>query len=360
MDKDKLRGVWQALNERLSAVSFEAIWPGFSPYDFALYTPELACIQGDIRGKPPSFIGNTALAFEGRPLAIWQLEETGLPEGDELDRLAANLIHEMFHAFQGEKGESRFPRDLELLLYPYREDLVAWTIRESRLLSQADPYTKENSGHEAGRLLEAVAAVRQEKDKLAGSATLNEYRTETAEGLAEYAGYRGLCQINQTLAEKTLAGYREQLSSNLHLFDIRRRCYFSGVLLAVALERAGYPLAHDLACPRTLWEELAIPSGKASPLTDGERARAASLMQEEEKRRAGLLASFQEEFKQESPLHALICGYDPMNLTRVGDFLISTHFLMTEKDGQKQPWMGRHLFRMKKGHEIAVEAVYFE
>ena len=185
--------------------------------------------------------------------------------------------------------------------------------------------------------LRSIAAVRAAKSQLSGGATINELRVETTEGLAEYAGYRGLCQINSELAARQLFYYKDQLFEGDYLFDIRRRCYFSGILLAITADKAGLPVPHPLQSKKTFLELLDISPGPIEPLSSQELSLAASLTALENERRTTLLAGFQERFQQKRPVQARIVGYDPMNLTRIDDYLISTHILMSKKAVSRKP-----------------------
>lgn len=360
MDKDRLRELWHEIDGRLARLDFEAVWPGFSPVDFALYTPGIMCFKGRISEKPSSFFGNTAIDYGGACIAIWNMSYTTIGDGDSLNRLTASLVHEMFHAFQRRQGESRFAKDLELLLYPRDPALIAWTVRESEILAEAVLYQGEDQKERSLETLGLMAAIRAAKTQLSDGATVNEYRVETTEGLAEYAGYRSLFQIDEDLAAQQLCRYAEELLNPDYLFDIRRRSYFSGVLLAVTAGRAGLPIVHDLSESRNFWDLLEIPLDPVEALSPRELSRAAGLVGDQNQRRADLLAGFLDRFPGKRPVQALIVGYDPMNLERIDDYLISTHLLMTEEDGVKTTHTGDHLFLMKAGDPRQVEAVFLE
>jgi hypothetical protein len=47
-----------------------------------------------------------------------------------------------------------------------------------------------------------------------------------------------------------------------------------------------------------------------------------------------------------------------MNIMRVGDFLLSTSFLMIDQEGEKHRMFGDHLIRMKPGDFWNIEALY--
>lgn len=358
MSVRQLKATYQAVEDRLSRVNFENVWPGFVPVDFALYTQETMYFRGEMMPTPEGFIGNTSIEYEGAFIAIWNMIYTEITGEESLDQLAANLVHEMFHAFQRQQGETRFPIDLELLLYPHDEALVAWTRRELAILTDPLIYAVGSPAKTIGALRE-IAMIRCEKTRISGGATINEFRTETVEGLAEYAGLRGLLEINPGLAEDKVKGYRKLLSDGRYLFDIRRRCYYSGVLIALLSQAAGLTIAHDLSTKQPFWNLLDITAAPLEPLTTDELSQARLLATADYERREQLLACFNARFDQERPVDATIVGYDPMNLTRVGHYLISTHFLMIDDGKTQKPLMGDHLLRMKEDDPRQIVAIAF-
>ena len=64
-----------------------------------MYQEKLACLGGQLVPRPPEFRGNTAISWQGGPLAIWNLEQE-----TDLDLLASCLVHELFHAHQLASG----------------------------------------------------------------------------------------------------------------------------------------------------------------------------------------------------------------------------------------------------------------
>ncbi len=350
MKTEALIGIYKELESRLASIDFQAIWPDFGPVDFALYLDEVMCFQGRLDRRPASFMGNTALDYQGRQIAIWNMAYTKIEGPDSLDGLTGNLVHEIFHAFQRNEGESRFPQDLQLLLYPQNKELLAWTRRDSALVA--------DKKEDPAKRLASLAFIRAEKDRLSQGATADEYRAETAEGLAEYAGIKALSQINPPLAQAQIDKYRHFLQEDTYLFDIRRRAYFSGVLLALTAEEAGMDIIHDLADQAPLWKILDIKASPLDPLSRTELEEAQSLMAGEEARRVDLLADFQARFPRERPVQARIVGYDPMNMTRVGDYLISTHFLMTDEADPPVPLMGDSLVKMKPHDPREILAIF--
>ena len=188
MDNATLKEIYRSVEKKLSNIRFGFIWPNFQAFDFALYFGDSMCFQGKIHEKPTSFMGNTSILYEGAPIAIWDMRYTKIEDEQSLELLTASIVHEMFHAFQKQSGETRFPHDLELLLYPHDAELTALTRLEYAILT--------DEKQSPALRLESIAGIRNEKIKRIGRFCEDEYLAETAEGLAEYAGLKALSHIN--------------------------------------------------------------------------------------------------------------------------------------------------------------------
>ena len=93
-----LQTAYYEVANRLERIDFPSIWPGFSSGSFALYQEKLACVSGQLVPRPPEFRGNTAILWQGSPLAIWNLEQEM-----DLDQLASMPIN-------WPPGKPAFPR----------------------------------------------------------------------------------------------------------------------------------------------------------------------------------------------------------------------------------------------------------
>lgn len=99
--KQDLVSLYHDIEARLDALDFGALWQGFTRSDFALYTDERACLNGALTDKDARFFGNAAIKRDGGRIAIWHIERGCAVCDDEAkDALAANIVHEMFHAYQ--------------------------------------------------------------------------------------------------------------------------------------------------------------------------------------------------------------------------------------------------------------------
>ena len=97
-----LKNWYARVREQLDRLDFPALWAGFAPCPFALYTHDTAVLNGEVMPRPAEFYGNTSVCRQGEYLAIWNMEAD--PPAD-VAGLAASLVHEMFHSFQFRCGE---------------------------------------------------------------------------------------------------------------------------------------------------------------------------------------------------------------------------------------------------------------
>lgn len=228
-----LQTAYYEVANRLERIDFPSIWPGFSSGSFALYQEKLACVSGQLVPRPPEFRGNTAILWQGSPLAIWNLEQEM-----DLDQLASYLVHELFHAHQLASGETRFPQDIRLALSPAPLPSLASRLQEGRLLAQA-----ASAGPEAAQahLTDFCALRRQRQER---PECLQECLVETVEGTAEFVGLQALRTLSPEKYQRELDRYRALLQQPGPLLtDARRMAYYTGALTLLSARRADWTCA---------------------------------------------------------------------------------------------------------------------
>lgn len=331
-----LKTVYKQLAHRLAQIDFAAIWPGFAPAGFALYEGNQCCLDGQLLPTPPEFRGNTAINYQGKPLAIWSIGEE-----NDLDELAANFVHEMFHAFQLACGESRYPDDLALLLSPAVPQDLAARFTEGRYLARGD--------------LEIFCALRRQRN------ALQECLAETIEGTAEYARLRALEQLSTEKFEAALCQKRRRLETPGPLaLDPRRMAYYTGPLQLLEADRRGLDLRHNISRevrPLFSFLEAQVPP---APLPALEAEPQLTVLLAERNRKTGVRVA---RFLSKGPTckrgRFRICGYDPMNQFAYGRQLFCTHFvLLRDPDhGQTLTLTGESLLDLSPGSFHEVQAV---
>lgn len=143
-----MRYLYNKVEQILNTVNFNDIWDGFSKYEFALYDEETVYLEADTIPVDNRFLGNTAIDYNGRLIAIWKILN---PLEEDTEYLASNLVHEMFHVFQKSKSENRFPNDLIMLSYPDSIDNFIAKRRENQAVCNA--FLSENEDEKLGYLI---------------------------------------------------------------------------------------------------------------------------------------------------------------------------------------------------------------
>ena len=149
----------------------------------------------------------------------------------------------MFHCHQFTCGETRFPEDLAILACPVSAERFAARHWEYSLLADAfetaDP-----------RRLGQFAGLRALRRKMEPEAVVQELKTETAEGMAEFVGLKALHRLSPEQFTRETASYARILrSEDGPLLDSRRMAYYTGALFLLTLERLGRPVVNDFRDP---------------------------------------------------------------------------------------------------------------
>ncbi|HHU55092.1 MAG TPA: hypothetical protein GXZ48_00180 [Acholeplasmataceae bacterium] len=225
----ELKEVYQQVNSKLEDVNFSLIWKDFQKYPFALYNKNEVCIDGNLIPWDDRFLGNTSIEYQGKNIAIWNIEKSY-----DLDILCANLVHEMFHCYQKDKRDNRFPNDFIMLDYP--DDIVNYSLKyeENKLLVNM---LNTNDETIKNQLLTQFASIRNKRKQIIGDFIYQEFRTETFEGSAEFVALKTMQQISPIKFQEQVQKYCDILLKPSELyFDIRRISYFVGALFLLALD----------------------------------------------------------------------------------------------------------------------------
>lgn len=316
-----LRELWQAVDRRLERIDFAALWPGFQRCPFALYGEGRACLEGELRPRPQEFLGNTALEFEGRYIAIWNADE---PSPD-LEELTADLVHEMFHAFQFSRGESRFADELAALDYPQDVENFNCKLTEDRLLVRA---FRTGNLDEKRSLLSRFRALRDRRESLIGGAVQFEYLPETVEGMAEYVGTRALAALSPAKYQRRLERHLAPLAAPTPLLlDVRRMAYHVGPILLLTAETAGLTIHHRVGAePQPVYRLLADQLPAEAPGPVAEEPAIPRLLAERRQSREEILARFMAQPLRRVEGEFTITSYDPMNMWKLGNRLYGSDF----------------------------------
>lgn len=353
-----IRELYEILKSRLDGVDFGAIWEGFHRYPFALYNDESVWLDDEVIPHDNRFLGNTCIEYGGGRIAIWNI---GCGADGDADIFASSLVHEMFHAFQMESGETRFPNDLVTLDYPM--DIMNFRVKleENRLLAGAC-----RGGRERGRdLLRRFAGLRLYRESIIGGFTDCECLTETVEGMAEYAGIMALNQLSGKKFDERVEKYLSIIESPGELlFDPRRISYYTGALLTLAAKLAGIDLSHGLGAEQrsVFWIladtlDASAQEPDMSGLPDGGISQ---LLSEFRAAREAMLCGFTAVNRERTDGSYTICGYDPMNMIKSQGRVLCKNFIMLKEDGKGEAQFigGPVLLELEENSVNRVKAYY--
>ncbi len=334
----------RAVAEQLDRLDFSSLYPGYHRFPFALYNEEQICLEGRLIPWDNRFLGNTSIEYEGQRIAIWNVALDPQPPVT----LAASMVHEMFHCYQFEQGESRFPDDLRLLHIPTEPTFYLLKLAENRALAAA---CRTGDSTE----WERFAALRNARAQKFPDAAAEEWKAETVEGTAETMCLRALRVLDPAQYTATLDGYLAKLEDDLPLLlDARRLCYYTGTVLCLTLERLHRPL-YNLFSGASLYEQNRPTD--ALCFEAPEVPALAALFTERLKEQQSTLAAH----RQAHPFHpceAAICGYDPMNMFRLDQWLYCSHFLFIRQDGAAQQLHGPVLAQLAPGSDHRIIGYY--
>ncbi|AZP03959.1 hypothetical protein [Jeotgalibaca ciconiae] len=353
---ESIRMLYNRIYKKMDIVHFESLWEGFYPFPFALYDDEMVYFADREIPWDERFLANTSISFEGEPLAIWNIQMDD-PEDDDI--LLSNLIHEMFHCFQTEKGEMRFANDLAMLNYPLSLENFQLKHQENQSFVQI---FRKNDQAEKEKYFANYVAIRSVRKKLIGEHFLHELKLETIEGAAEFVGLSALKLLDEKKFQKKIKNYWELLEKESPLlFDIRRICYYTGSLFYFALQELGYEWNQNLSEESPIYEQIEFQLTFTNVEIE-KNQKISHLLESEKNLKSETLQSFLAVPHEEVPFGAVISGYDPMNMFRKDDLLYCSHFvyLKNKETSEKLFLAGPILLKMVPGSLDQVESYFIQ
>lgn len=304
-----LKKLYSTIHQKLDQLDFTKLYHGFKKYDFILYTSKEYCFCNEIYVHDAEFYGNTAIEWNGKIVAIWNVETDFI---EDLDVFAANLVHEMYHCYQLEQEEKRFPKDLLLLSIPLEEKLCQLRYQDSRLLV-------EGYFNPSIDILRRICFIRNEMLKISSSIE-EELKSETIEGAAEYMGVLALKQWSSSKYKKRMEKYCSILNSVDIQLNPRRRSYYSGCLFLHLLKELSFsfPLFSEVTIYASLPQTI-----RPKSFTYQRNDKLIDLILEQEQN----LQKMIEKPYDFVSFPSRIVGYDPMNMIYYKTYFISKGFI---------------------------------
>ncbi|MCL2362544.1 MAG: hypothetical protein FWC73_12130 [Defluviitaleaceae bacterium] len=311
-----MRALYETIKAQLARIDFEAIWPGFTPVPFALVGSDQVYLDGREIPKGDGFWANTSMEFEGAALATWCVDK---PETEDPELLAANIVHEMFHAFQSTRWAGEGGDEFALMAYP--DDLTAYRIKAAEISFLLNAYTNSDPA-----ALTDFINLRKSRAAILGDAIIPELISEEGEGTAEYAGLEALKQLSHEKYEKLInESHIPMLTDPEKLFSVRFISYFTGAFLCLTLKKLGIDFYHSLGDPRPLFEVI---SG-SDTLAEG--------FQRHYSNKKAKFDDFLTAPHKVIEKNAKITGFDPMNMWRLGNQYYCARFVNLDGEGIPGP-----------------------
>lgn len=335
-----MRELYNKVLNNLEKVNFEKLWSGFSRYEFALYSSKEVYFEDEVIPWDKRFIGNTAIKYEDRYIAIWNIEHDLLNENEDIDILSANIVHEMFHVYQNENKETRFPRDLVTLDYPDNVHNFCLKYEENKILSKA---LCESNLTAKRKLIEKFYSIRINRQQIIGDMCKCEYLSETVEGMAEYVGTMALKQLSEKKYTERIQEYSEYLHNFSPLqFDIRRISYYSGIVFLMIAYDLGINFEHSLLEQDKTVFEIVTNSFEYIKIDDLQLETA--LIEKSINENIAYKKDLIDKFKGSSERivtkgEFYISGYDPMNMIKFDNKILCKTFVMLTNQNTKENLM---------------------
>lgn len=297
--------------------------------------------------RPDVFRGNTAVNYVGGYIAIWGIDSDPVVDPE---RLAYHMVHEMFHCHRFANGEARYPDDLAMLNYP--DDALNFTRKYREDLCLADAFEHKNA--EKLREFSAIRALRAEAFP---TAVREELKTETIEGMAEYVGLRALRRIAPDKFDSVLDGYLDVLREDGGLlFNVRKMCYYSGVVFFLCLEMSEIPVRNDFTDSATAYESGPIDISGVNVNAGTSETVERGFLSYKKKKEAAVAAHAANSAYTEC--RALICGYDPMNMLRSGTLIYCSHFVFLKCGDEIKRLLSPVVLRVAPGSDRDIIEYY--
>ena len=329
-----LKTTHQAVSKKLSTLSFEDLWPAFKPYPFAFYNDEMVYYNHEFIPKTNAFIGNTSIMYQGEHIAIWYL-----PKEIDIDTITSLIVHEMFHAFQHDQKESRFPHEIEFLFkMKLSSEYLSYKYLETEYLTQS--YLNQNQELFLKAL--SIRKLRNQKNK-----TMVDYEAniEVIEGTAKYVELKTLKQLNITSYHKALSDLLKRIKEKDNYLNIRLISYDIGALLLLNLDTFT-PINYQRIQNETLTytdkliENLNITSYADTTMNIFEETL--------EKHNQKLKEIIHQGMTQATEiLHGdfTIAGLNVYDVKKYGEYFYATHFLMLQKQNETELLRGNFILK---------------
>ncbi|XFA98136.1 hypothetical protein ACAG96_04455 [Candidatus Izemoplasma sp. B36] len=332
-----MKKIYSEIKEKLNMISFQNIFNGFKRYPFALYDDKQVLLEDKIIPYDDRFIGNTSIKYNNKYIAIWNMK---YPVKD-LDQFTSKIVHEMFHAYQGDKHEHRFPNEVSGLFYNLSKDNIGKKLEETKYLINSY-LTKDKLD------LEKFLTLRGKRRKLYSKSVNYEAGIETIEGYARFIELKTLKFFSLEKYNDEFNKLLDYLKTDYNFYKPRNVSYEIGALILTVLESLGYDISSNFPRNETI-DLYVLPNSEVSVeyKNNYNLSWLDDLLSKSNERLDNLLVKNLEEIAFDR-----VIGFDPMNTKKVKDHLIYNHFILIEKNNKNISMMGCFLMKLNEKNEF--------
>lgn len=323
-NKKAILDLYKSVEQKIKSLDFEKIYPGFKPYDFALYDENIVVFKDKIIPYDRRFVGNTAIKFDDDFLAIWQIESIYV----HYNVLTSKIIHEMFHAWQMNLGEKRFPNEFRGLGYLYEKYNIATKYEETKFLLKA--YEEEDLSS-----LEKFVSLRERRRKDYIYEVEYEEGIETIEGMAKYVELQVLKQLDVNDYQKAYDQLKSGVKNIKNYIPIRIISYDIGALMLLVKDRFGFEVNEKIGIETNNIFHILFDQIEPKDSYYENTVLDLSFLEEYYE---SIMSRIKYVLGSNPKIHDCdsVIGFDPINSFRIGKYVYYRHFVMIENQSNQK------------------------
>lgn len=332
---ENLRLIYEQVQEKVNKIIFENLWPEFSRHDFALYDEATVILRGLPIPKTKEFIGNGAILYEGRYIAIWCLTEEM-----DIDILTSKIIHEMFHGYQYEMKDKRFANEFEAIRkYKYSPYYLQLKHNENLLLATlALDFSSES--------LNEFLTYRKLRQVDFPYEYNYEASIEAIEGAAQYVEIMVLKELNEEKYNQRFKSLVEKINTIENLIPMRIMSYDTGALLLKLCIENKLPLHREVGNVNEIYYSKLIEKTPYKNIDCAVQSDIINFYNEDMKELKNKIISIITNSKKVLKGNFELLGFNVYSARYLEGYVYSEGFLMY-KDQREHILYGDYLFKME-------------
>ncbi len=332
-----MKETYKKIKKRIDLLDFQSIFKGFHPFQFALYNDKVVQFENDVIPYDNRFIGNSSIKYNDEHIAIWNMNYPV----EDINQFASKIVHEMFHAFQGEKNEQRFPNEICGIFYNFSKENIGMKIEETKYLINS--YIKKDKSE-----LFKFLMLRSKRRALYIDSVNYEAGIETVEGYARFIELKTLKKFSEEKYSNEFNKLLKYVDTFSNYSKPRNISYEVGALLLTLLEDFGYDISIDF--PRSVTVDLYVKPDKKTSVKFNNNLDLKwldDLNNQSSEMLKNLLSKSLEKVEFDK-----VIGFDPMNTKKIENYIVYNHFIFIEHNQKRFSIMGRFLMKLNKENEF--------